>query len=170
MCPFLIGLKSNIHALLVSLLSLQHHNTVCLSINAERPIALKKTKPLIAIVDDDTSVCRAMRRLVRSLAMDAETFESGQQFLDLLDAMPSFQPDCLVLDVQMPGMNGLAVQHRLATIGNKIPVVFITAHDEVGVREKALATGAVAFLRKPFNDELLIKTLSEAIKRSRVGY
>lgn len=127
---------------------------------------MNKSKPRIAIVDDDESVCRAVRRLLRSMAMDAETFSSGQQFLDLLDAMPSFQPDCLILDVQMPGMNGLEVQERLTTSGNTVPVIFITAHDEVGVREKALAAGAVAFLRKPFNDELLIKTLHEALKRN----
>jgi FixJ family two-component response regulator len=134
--------------------------------SAQRPIALNRSKPLIAIVDDDESVCRALRRLVRSLGMDGETFASGQQLLDLLDAMPSFQPDCLVLDLQMPEMNGLDVQDRLAVSGNKIPVIFITAHDEVGAREKALAAGAVAFLRKPFDDELLVKTLREALKRS----
>ena len=123
------------------------------------------SKPLIAIVDDDESVCRAIRRLVRSLAMDAETFSSGRQFLDLLHAMPSFQPDCLILDVQMPGMNGLEVQGLLAASGNKLPLIFITAHDEVGIREKALNGGALAFLRKPFDDELLVKTLSKALKR-----
>jgi FixJ family two-component response regulator len=137
-----------------------------LATTTQRYIALNKSKPLIAIVDDDESVCRAVRRLVRSVAMDAETFSSGQDFLDLLDAMPSFQPDCLILDVQMPGMNGLDVQDRLAKSGHTVPVIFITAHDEVGVREKALAAGAIAFLRKPFNDELLIKTLGEALKRN----
>jgi FixJ family two-component response regulator len=116
-------------------------------------------------VDDDESVCRAVRRLVRSLAMDAETFSSGQQFFDLLEAMPSFQPDCVILDVQMPGMNGLDVQELLAASGSKIPLIFITAHDDVGVREKALGAGALAFLRKPFDDELLVKTLHEALKR-----
>lgn len=126
---------------------------------------MSKSKPLIAIVDDDESVCRAVRRLVRSLTMDAETFSSGQQFLDLLEAMPSFRPDCLVLDVQMPGMNGLEVKDQLVMSGNTIPVIFITAHDEVGVREKAQAAGAVAFLRKPFDDELLVKTVREAMKR-----
>jgi FixJ family two-component response regulator len=135
-----------------------------LGTTAQRLIALNKTKPMIAIVDDDQSVCRAVRRLVRSLAMDAETFSSGQQFLDLLEAMPSFAPDCVIVDVQMPGMNGLDVQNRLAIHRNSMPVIFITAHDEVGVREKALAAGAVAFLRKPFADELLIKTLREAMK------
>jgi FixJ family two-component response regulator len=128
---------------------------------------LNRCKPMIAIVDDDESVCRAMKRLVRSLAMDAETFSSGQQFFELLDAMPSFQPDCLVLDVQMPGLNGLDVQNRLKLSRNRMPVIFITAHDDVGVREKALAGGAVAFLRKPFDDELLVKTLREAMKRER---
>jgi FixJ family two-component response regulator len=127
---------------------------------------LKKSKPLIAIVDDDESVCRALRRLVRSLAMDAETFSSGQQFLDLLEAMPSFRPHCLILDVQMPGVNGLDLQEQLAKGDKTIPVIFITAHDEVGVREKALAAGAVAFIRKPFDDELLMKTMSEALKRT----
>jgi FixJ family two-component response regulator len=114
-------------------------------------------------VDDDESVCRAIKRLVRSLVMDADTFTSGQEFIDLVEAMPSFHPQCLILDVQMPGINGLEVQERLAKSGNPIPIIFITAHDEVGVREKALAGGAVAFLRKPFNDELLIKTLRAAL-------
>lgn len=132
----------------------------------QRPIALDKSKPLIVIVDDDESVCRAIRRLVRSVAMDAETFSSGQSFLDLLEAMPSFQPDCLILDVQMPGMNGLDVQEQLVKRGKTVPVIFITAHDEVGVREKTLAAGAMAFIRKPFNDELLIKTMREALKHN----
>jgi FixJ family two-component response regulator len=128
---------------------------------------LNNFKPLIAIVDDDKSVCRAVRRLVRSLGMDAETFASGQEFLDLLEAMPSFKPDSLILDVQMPGLNGLDVQARLAVSGHRVPVIFITAHDEVGIREKALAAGAVAFLRKPFTEELIMKTLQEALKNRR---
>jgi FixJ family two-component response regulator len=74
----------------------------------------------------------------------------------------------LILDLQMPGMNGLAVQDRLVQRGSTIPVIFVTAHDEGGAREKALSAGAVAFLRKPFNDELLIKTLREAFKRGAV--
>ena len=125
---------------------------------------MNNRKPLIAIVDDDESVCRAVRRLVRSVAMEAETFSSGQQFLDLFEAMPSFQPDCLILDVQMSGMSGLDVRDWLVKNAKTVPLIFITAHDEVGVRDKALVAGAVAFLRKPFNDELLIKTLRKALK------
>ena len=124
---------------------------------------MSSKRPLIAIVDDDGSVRRALKRLVRSLGMNSETFASGQEFLDCLDAMPSFHADCAILDVQMPGMNGLEVQARLTPRLSPIPVIFITAHDEVGVRERALASGAVAFLRKPFDDELLIKTLRAAL-------
>jgi FixJ family two-component response regulator len=127
---------------------------------------MSQSKPLIAIVDDDQSVCRALKRLVRSLGMNAQTFASGQEFLDLIEAMPTFDADCVVLDVQMPGVNGVEVQERLARNGNPLPVIFITAHDDIGVRDKALAAGAVAFLRKPFDDELFSKTLGEALKRS----
>ena len=97
--------------------------------------------------------------------MEAEAFTSGRDFIELIDAMPSFQPDCLVLDVQMPGMNGLDVQEQLVSSGSRLPIVFITAHDEMGVRERALSAGALAFLRKPFNDELFIKTLTAALQR-----
>jgi FixJ family two-component response regulator len=124
------------------------------------------SKPLIAIVDDDESVCRAIKRLVRSLGMDADMFTSGQEFAELMEAMPLLQADCVILDVQMPGLGGLEVQERLAKSHSRLPVIFITAHDDLGVRERALAAGAVAFLRKPFNDDLLIKSLNEALKRS----
>jgi FixJ family two-component response regulator len=120
-----------------------------------------RTKPKIAIVDDDASVCRALKRLIRSLDMDAETFASGEAFLELAAAVPSFHADCLIVDVQMPGMSGLELQSRLAD--TKVPIVFITAHDEVGAREQAFAAGAVAFLRKPFDDVLLAKTLETAL-------
>jgi FixJ family two-component response regulator len=132
-------------------------------------LVTSKTKPLIAIVDDDESVCRAIRRLVRSLGMEAEAFTSGRDFIELMDAMPSFQPDCLVLDVQMPGMNGLDVQEELASRNSPLPIVFITAHDELGVRERVLSAGALAFLCKPFKDELFIKTLTAAVKRGADG-
>jgi FixJ family two-component response regulator len=127
---------------------------------------MNTVKPMIAIVDDDESVCRALKRLVRSLGMDADTFLSGQEFIDLIEAMPSFRADCVVLDVQMAGVNGLDVQRRLTAVGSRLPVIFITAHDEGSVRERALGMGAVAFLRKPFDDELFIRTLRAALARS----
>jgi FixJ family two-component response regulator len=130
---------------------------------------MSKSKPTIAIVDDDASVCRSIGRLVRSLGMNADTFTSGHEFIEYIEMMPSLLPDCVVLDVQMPGMNGLEVQELLVRGDKPLPVIFITAHDEIGVHEGALQAGAVAFLRKPFNDELLIKTLNEAIKRGAGG-
>jgi len=119
---------------------------------------------IIAIVDDDESVCHAIKGLVRSLGMEADTFASGQEFIDSIEAMPSRRFNCVILDVQMPGLNGLDVQERLKRLGNRFPIIFLTAHDEVSVRERALAAGAVAFLRKPFAAELLIKTLRAAVK------
>jgi FixJ family two-component response regulator len=129
------------------------------------PTPMSKTKPTIAIVDDDASVCRAISRLLRSLGMNADTFTSGHEFIKHIQTMPSVRPDCVVLDVQMPGMNGLEVQELLVRSENPLPVIFITAHDEVSLRERALQAGAVAFLRKPCNDELFIKTLNQAIQR-----
>ena len=123
------------------------------------------SKPLIVIVDDDESVRRTIRRLIRSLGMEAEAFKSGQEFLDLCEAMPSYEPGCVILDVQMPGMNGLDVQQQLVKSRKKIPVIFITAHDDLGARERALAAGAIAFIRKPFQDEILIKTMRQALNR-----
>lgn len=122
------------------------------------------SKPLIAIVDDDASVCRAIKRFIRSLGMEADTFSSGHCFLERIDATPSFRPDCVILDVQMVGMNGLEVQERLRTSGLRLPIIFITAYDEAGVRDRALGAGAIEFLLKPVNDELFIRTLRVALK------
>jgi FixJ family two-component response regulator len=128
---------------------------------------MSKTRAHIAIVDDDESICRAMSRLLGSLGMDTKTFTSGHEFIEHLKTGRSFHPDCVVLDVQMPGMNGLEVQELLARSEEPLPVVFMTAHDEVSVRERALRAGAVAFLHKPFNDDVFVKTLNEALKRDR---
>jgi len=119
---------------------------------------------IIAIVDDDESVCHAIKRLVRSLGMKADTFASGKEFIDFIETMPAQRFDCVILDVQMPGLNGLDVQERLKKRGNRLPIIFIAADDEVNIRERALAAGAVAFLRKPFAAEVLIKILRTAVK------
>jgi FixJ family two-component response regulator len=128
---------------------------------------MSETKPAIAIVDDDESVCRAMNRLIRSLGMDSDMFTSGDEFIKHLEIARAFHPDCVVLDVQMPGMNGLEVQELLVRSENPTPIIFITAHDDVSIRERALRAGAAAFLRKPFNDELFIKILNETLTRER---
>lgn len=121
-----------------------------------------KAKPFVVVVDDDESVSRAIKRLLRSIGIAAETFSSGDAFLDALSSTPSYRPDCVILDMQMPGLNGLEVQRRLS--GSGMPVIFITAHDEVSVREQALAGGAVAYLRKPFDDELFARTVRAALE------
>ena len=122
-------------------------------------------KPLIAIVDDDESVCRALERLVRSLGMAAETYTGGADFMNQIEALPGFSPDCVIVDVQMPGMNGIEVQASLRRLHKIIPVIFITAHEDRIAQEQALAGGAVAFLRKPCNDALIIRTLQAAFER-----
>jgi FixJ family two-component response regulator len=128
-----------------------------------------KANPLIAIVDDDESVCRALKRLIRSLGMSAETCGSSAEFVDLVEALPSFQPDCVVLDMQMPGLSGIEVQTHIRRTRGAIPIIFITAHDDPVARERALSGGAVAFLRKPFTDALLIRTLDAALGRGETG-
>jgi FixJ family two-component response regulator len=127
---------------------------------------MSKTSPVIAIVDDDKSVCRAIARLLRSLEMDVDTFTCGREFIEHIETTRSFHPDCVVLDVRMPGISGLEVQQFLVRSENFIPVIFITGHDDMIVRERALQAGAVAFLRKPIDKELLIKILNEALKVS----
>ncbi|MFD1560835.1 response regulator transcription factor [Paraburkholderia silviterrae] len=117
--------------------------------------------PFVVIVDDDESVGRAIRRLLRSAGIGADTYLSGEELLDTLSSMPSYRPGCVILDIQMPGLNGLEVQQRLG--GSGIPVILITAHDDVGVRAQALASGAFGYLCKPFNDSLLIKTVQAAL-------
>ncbi|CAG4908795.1 response regulator transcription factor [Paraburkholderia gardini] len=116
---------------------------------------------IVAVIDDDESVCRAIKRLLRSAGIAAETFSSGSEFLDTLSAIPSYRPACVILDIQMPGVNGLEVQRQLAPMG--LPVIMITAYDELSARQTAIAAGAAAYLRKPLNGAILIKAVEMAI-------
>lgn len=120
-----------------------------------------KDKPFVAVVDDDESVSRAIKRLLRSIGVEAESFASGEAFLEALASIRSYHPDCVILDVQMPGLNGLEVQQRLA--GSGLPIIFITAHDDMSLREHALSAGALAYLRKPFKDEIFVRTVRAAL-------
>ncbi len=98
---------------------------------------------------------------MRSFGLRAETFHSGEALLRALASSQRF--DCAVMDVQMPGMNGLEVQRRLALDGIALPLVLITAHEEDGIAERAMAAGAVGFLRKPFTDLSLIALIRRAL-------
>lgn len=121
--------------------------------------------PLVHIVDDDRSVVIALRRLPQSWGMQVQMFASGEEFQAALSR--SHDADCSLVDVQMPGMNGLEVQECMNRAGVDIPVIFITAHAEEGVEEQALRAGAVGFLRKPFTDEALIGLIRIALQRRR---
>jgi FixJ family two-component response regulator len=126
---------------------------------------LTDAPPLIHIVDDDPSVVLSLRRLLHSWGMQVRTFATGGEFLSALSR--SQDADCSVIDVQMPGMNGLEVQEHMNRSGMDIPVIFITAHDEEGAEEHALRAGAVGFLRKPFRDEVLVGLIQNALQRRR---
>jgi FixJ family two-component response regulator len=117
-------------------------------------------RPRVAVVDDDVSVRRALERLLRAAGFDVVIFASAQEFLYSLEAQ---QPDCLVLDLHMPGMNGLEVQRRLLQAGVRLPVVVITGHDEPQTRAQCLNAGAADYLCKPLNDELLIAAIQSAL-------
>jgi FixJ family two-component response regulator len=121
--------------------------------------------PFVAIVDDDDRSSRAIKRLLRSIGLPSDTFKTGDAFLDTFESIPSYRPACVVLDMQMPGLNGLQVQERLE--GSGIPIIFITAQDEPGVREHAFAAGATAYLRKPFNDDVFVRAVTAALNTDR---
>ena len=118
--------------------------------------------PSVAIVDDEEPIRKALRRLLRAAGIDAQSYASGQEFLEAAAAQ---RPDCLVLDLHMPGMSGLQV---LRSLKQKLPTVIITAHDEPETREQCLAAGACAYLRKPLEDRLLLNAISAAIRSRAV--
>jgi len=117
-------------------------------------------RPPIAIVDDEESVRRSLRRLLVASQLDATAYASGQEFLDSLGGR---QPDCLVLDLQMPGLTGLEVQRVLSGARVRFPTIIITAHDEPEARARCLSAGAVAYLCKPLHDELLLNAIATAV-------
>jgi FixJ family two-component response regulator len=118
-----------------------------------------KSPKLISIVDDDESIRRTMKLLIESFGFRAGVFESAGEFLKSEDLN---RTSCLIVDVQMPGMDGLQLQSHLAAMGRSLPVIFITAYDSNESRRRAMRTGAVAFLRKPFSDEQLLQAIRSA--------
>jgi FixJ family two-component response regulator len=120
--------------------------------------------PLVCIVDDDASMARSTQYLVRSFGFRAEAFLSAEEFLD---SSLAEETNCLILilDLRMPGMDGLELQRNLIRANKRIPIIFISARVTDEERLEALAGGAVDFLRKPFNDEALLKAIQAALKR-----
>jgi FixJ family two-component response regulator len=123
---------------------------------------MAQLSPWIAIVDDDPSVLKALARLLRTRAVQVRTYESAQNFLAALsDEVLDDLPECLIVDLQMPEMNGLELQHQLHREGFRIPTIVITAHREIDMRELCQAVGAEAYLLKPLQDTSLLAAISD---------
>ena len=123
-------------------------------------------EPWIAIVDDDAFVLRGLARLLRTRALHPKTFESAGDFLE---ALSEGLPECLIVDLQMPEMTGLELQRHLSRIGVEIPTIVITAHGDVQARERCECAGAIAFLKKPLQEECLFAAIEKASRATRSG-
>jgi FixJ family two-component response regulator len=122
--------------------------------------------PIVFVVDDDISVRESLELLICSAGWQPETFASAQEFL----ARPRAPvPSCLVLDISLPGLNGLELQKRVAVERTDVPIIFITGHGDVPKTVQAMKAGAVEFLTKPFSDEALLTGIRQALERSRVA-
>jgi FixJ family two-component response regulator len=126
--------------------------------------------PIVFVVDDDPSMRPAMESLIRSIGLRVRSFASAHDFLDFQrpDA-----PACLVLDVRLPGLSGLDLQHELASAGNSMPIIFITGHGDIPMSVQAMKSGAIDFLPKPFRDQQLLDAIQLAIQKdatARTGH
>ena len=125
---------------------------------------LRQAEAVIAIVDDDASVQRGLQRLIRSAGWKVETFASAQEFLA---RSRTELPNCVLLDLQLPGLSGLDLQKRMAEVGLEIPIVFLTGHGNIPVSVQAMKAGAVQFLTKPVDEQELLQAIEEAVERDR---
>ena len=122
--------------------------------------------PTVFIIDDDRGMRQAIQDLVESVGLRAEAFATGQDFLR---KQLTGNPSCLVLDVRLPQLSGLDFQRQLAEIGVQIPIIFITAHGDIPMSVRALKSGAVEFLAKPFRDQDLLDAIQQALQRDRAA-
>jgi FixJ family two-component response regulator len=120
----------------------------------------------VFVIDDDASIRAAIQGLLKSVGLRSETFGTGHEFLR--SKRPD-TPSCLILDVRLPGMNGLDFQRQLADAGIHIPVIFITGHGDIPMTVKAMKSGAVEFLTKPFRDQDLLDAIHHALDRDRAS-
>jgi FixJ family two-component response regulator len=125
-----------------------------------------QTGATVFIVDDDADVRLSIQRLLKTVGVRAELFATAQDFLrrNIPDG-----PSCLVLDVRLPEVGGLEVQHKLAAAGINIPIIFVTAHGDIPMSVKAMKSGAVEFLTKPFRDQDLLDAIQQALKRDQLA-
>ena len=125
---------------------------------------MSEREAAVYVIDDDPSVRRAIKRLIGSVGLHVEVFESAQEFLaDRLSNVPS----CLVLDIRLPGISGLNFQRQLVKANVQVPIVFITAHGDIPMTVRAMKAGAVEFLTKPFRDQDLLDAIHLALEKDR---
>ncbi|HUA99057.1 MAG TPA: response regulator [Terracidiphilus sp.] len=126
---------------------------------------MSETSPIVFVVDDDISVRESLETLIRYEGLCVETFTSAQEFLN----RPSVSvPNCLVLDLSLPGLNGLDLQKRVVVERPDMPIIFITGHGDIPTTVQAMKAGAVEFLTKPISDEALMRAIRGSLERSRV--
>jgi len=131
-----------------------------------KPSPKSHATPIVFVVDDDISVRESLELLIRSEGWEPETFALAQEFL----ARPrALVPSCLVLDVSLPGLNGLELQKRVAIERTDVPIIFITGYGDVPMTVQAMKAGAVEFLTKPFSDDVLLNAIRNAIERSKTA-
>ena len=128
--------------------------------------SMPPASPIVFVVDDDVSVRESLELLIQNGGWRAKTFASAQEFLDCPRAVV---PNCLVLDVSLPGLNGLELQKRIAAERIDMPIIFITGYGDVPKTVQAMKGGAVEFLTKPFNDEVLLAAIRQALERSSLA-
>jgi FixJ family two-component response regulator len=124
---------------------------------------MRKSNRRIAVVDDDASVRKALIRVLETSSYQVQSFKSAHE---LLSGLSNGLPECMIVDLQMPHMTGLELQHHLARGGINIPTIVITAHDEPGTRERCIAAGAAAYLLKPIRKATLLTAIDRAIETS----
>src|SRR5260370_26943067 len=122
--------------------------------------------PTVFVVDDAGGMRQAIQDLVESVGLRVEAFAAGEEFLKKPRAA---DPSCLVLDVRLPQMSGLEFQQKLAELGVRVPIIFITAHGDIPMSVRALKSGAVEFLTKPFRDQDLLDAIQQALQRDRAA-
>jgi RNA polymerase sigma factor (sigma-70 family) len=125
---------------------------------------MSEPESIVFVVDDDPSVRSAIERLIGTVGLQVQLFGSAQEFL--ATKLPNV-PSCLVLDIRLPGISGLALQRQLAEANVQIPIIFITAHGDVPMTVRAMKAGAVEFLTKPFHDQDLLDAIHSALERDR---
>jgi FixJ family two-component response regulator len=131
-----------------------------------RSSIMPPVKPIVFVVDDDISVRESLELLIDTAGWHPELFASAQAFLD---HPPASVPNCLVLDISLPGLNGLELQKRVTAERTEMPIIFITGHGDVPKTVQAMKAGAVEFLTKPFPDDVLLDAIRQALERSKIS-